>query len=204
VALGSSQIFILKKLKAFGKKYTAKVKSRIHYLPAETSWGANATVYQLPKRRVSKYFSCSLTQSKDLIIKCTKINESGVVRPSLNEQKHYVIRFFSRRVGSFGRIFFRLWKELDLEKLVYHLRRSFLSNNSEQNRRMKYEFWRLILSRFADWWEKNLFIPTSFYLTFFLCWKSIWYRFDQGKVGGVWLFGDFSLMKNSLTKRIEN
>jgi len=145
---GSSQIFILKKLELL-EKITPKSKVEFNYLPAETiPWGANATVYQLPKEGSQNIFLL-FDSSKDLIIKCTKINESGVGETKFERTKHYVISIFSGEWDPLGEYFFDFENELDLENWFITSEGLFI-NKSEQKSEDEYEFWKIDLSRFAD------------------------------------------------------
>jgi hypothetical protein len=145
---GSSQIFILKKLELL-EKITPKSKVEFNYLPAETiPWGANATVYQLPKEGSQNIFLL-FDSSKDLIIKCTKINESGVSETNFERTKHYVLSIYSGDWEPKGEYFFDFETELEVENWFLTSEGLFI-NKPKQKSEDEYEFWKIDLSRFGD------------------------------------------------------
>jgi hypothetical protein len=131
------------------KKITPDSKVEFNFLPTEViPWGDNFTVWDLPKESSRNIFLL-YDEKKDLIIKCSKINESGAGETNFERTKHYVLSVYPGDWDPLGEYFFDFESELDLENWFLTSEGLFI-NKPEQKSEDEYEFYKIDLSRFKN------------------------------------------------------
>lgn len=118
------------------------------YLPSERkAWGVY-TVLEQPKN-ASKQLFLLYDDKRDLIIRCSKIKESGKGETNFERTKHYVLSIYSGEWESKGEYFFDFETELEVENWFLTSEGLFI-NKPEQASEDEYEFYKINLSQFAD------------------------------------------------------
>lgn len=145
---GSNEIYVLDGVK-LTEKITPDSKTEFNFLPTEVvPWGDNFTVWDLPKESSRNIFLL-YDEKKDLILKCSKINESGTGETNFERTKHYVLGVYSGDWDPIGEYFFDYETELDLENWFLTSEGLFI-NKPEQKSEDEYEFYKIDLSRFKN------------------------------------------------------
>ncbi|MBS9525018.1 hypothetical protein KI659_13445 [Litoribacter alkaliphilus] len=129
---------------------TLKPESNIdfNYLPSEViPMGQNNTIWALPKE-ASKHIFLLYDPHHDLLVRVSKINESGTGETKFQRTKHYVLSIYSGDWEPKGEYFFDYKGRLDLENWFLTSQGLFLSK-PEQPNEDEYEFYRVDLSRFG-------------------------------------------------------
>lgn len=144
----SDTIYVLKDLKLV-KKIAPPIKQKFKYIPSEIiPWGNQFTVWALPKE-ASKHLFLIYDEKRDLIIRGSKINESGMGESKFERTKHYVLSIYSGDWEPMGEYFFEFETELEVENWFLTSEGLFI-NKPEQASEDEYEFYKIDLSRFAD------------------------------------------------------
>ncbi len=131
------------------EKITPESNFEYNYMATEAiSWGGNWTAWVLPKESSQNIFLL-YDESKDLILKCSKINESGTGETKFERTKHYVLSIYSGEWEPLGEYLFDFESELDLENWFLTSQGLFI-NKPEQKSEDEYEFCKIDLSRFVD------------------------------------------------------
>lgn len=145
---GSPEIYTLNGVELKGK-LVPKTRQEFNYLPSETiPWGDKFSVWALPKEASRNVFLL-FDKHRDLILKCSKINESGVGETKFERTKHYVLSIYSGDWEPKGEYLFDFESELDLENWFLTSEGLFI-NKPEQASEDEYEFYKIDLSRFVD------------------------------------------------------
>lgn len=143
---GSPEIYLLDGIE-LKKKLVPMTSQEFNYLPTETiPWGDNFTVWALPKE-ASRNIFLIYDEHRDLILKCTKINESGVGETKFERTKHYVLSVYTGDWRPLGEYLFDFESELDLENWFLTSEGLFI-NKPEQKSEDEYEFYKIDLSPF--------------------------------------------------------
>lgn len=144
----SDTIYVLENLKLI-KKIAPRSKQKFKYMPSEIiPWGNQFTVWALPKE-ASKHLFLLYDEKRDLIIRCSKIKESGTGETKFERTKHYVLSIFSGDWEPIGEYLFDFETELEVENWFLTSEGLFI-NKPEQNSEDEYEFYKIDLSRFVD------------------------------------------------------
>ena len=131
------------------RKFEPESRTEFTYIPSDRiPVGTNYTAWVLPKEASFNIFLL-YDSSKDLILKCTKINESGVGETKFERTKHYVLSIYSGDWDPLGEYFFDFENELELENWFLTSEGLFI-NKPEQKSEDEYEFYKIDLSRFGD------------------------------------------------------
>ncbi|MGM0946580.1 MAG: hypothetical protein ACQEW9_15495 [Bacteroidota bacterium] len=143
---GSPEIYLLDGIE-LKKKLVSMTSQEFNYLPTETiPWGDNFTVWALPKE-ASRNIFLIYDEHRDLILKCTKINESGAGETKFERTKHYVLSVYTGDWRPLGEYLFDFESELDLENWFLTSEGLFI-NKPEQKSEDEYEFYKIDLSPF--------------------------------------------------------
>lgn len=143
---GSPEIYLLDGIE-LKKKLVPMTSQEFNYLPTETiPWGDNFTVWALPKE-ASRNIFLIYDEHRDLILKCTKINESGAGETKFERTKHYVLSVYTGDWRPLGEYLFDFESELDLENWFLTSQGLFI-NKPEQKSEDEYEFYKIDLSPF--------------------------------------------------------
>lgn len=143
---GSPEIYLLDGIE-LKKKLVPMTSQEFNYLPTETiPWGDNFTVWALPKE-ASRNIFLIYDEHRDLILKCTKINESGAGETKFERTKHYVLSVYTGDWRPLGEYLFDFESELDLENWFLTSEGLFI-NKPEQKSEDEYEFYKIDLSPF--------------------------------------------------------
>jgi hypothetical protein len=145
---GSNEIYVLEGVDLV-KKITPSSSAQFNFLPTEViPWGDNFTVWALPKEASTNLF-LMYDADKDLILKCSKLNESGAGETKFDRTKHYVLSVYSGDWDPLGEYFFDFESELDLENWFLTSEGLFI-NKPEQKSEDEYGFYKIDLSRFKN------------------------------------------------------
>lgn len=118
------------------------------YLPTEREAAGRYTIFLQPKN-ASKHLFLLYDDQRDLILRCSKINESGEGEKSFERTKHYVLSIYSGDWDSKGEYFFDFKNEMGLQNWFLTSEGLFI-NKPEQKSEDEYEFYKIDLSQFAD------------------------------------------------------
>lgn len=118
------------------------------YFPSERKASDINTVLVQPKN-ASKQLFLLYDEHRDLIIRCSKINESGVGETKFERTKHYVLSIYSGDWEPKGEYFFDFETQLEVENWFLTSDGLFI-NKPEQESEDEYEFYKIDLSRFVD------------------------------------------------------
>lgn len=145
---GSQEIYLLDGVE-LKEKLVPVTSQEFNYLPTEImEWGDIYTVWDLPKE-ASKNIFLIYDEHRDLILKCTKINESGHGETNFERTKHYVLSVYSGEWSLLGEYLFDFESELDLENWFLTSEGLFI-NKPEQKSEDEYEFYKIDLSQFRN------------------------------------------------------
>ncbi|MBN3582612.1 DUF4221 family protein [Algoriphagus aestuarii] len=144
----SDTIYVLKDLKLI-KKIAPPSKQKFKYMPSEIiPWGNQFTVWALPKE-ASKHLFLIYDEKRDIIIRCSKIKESGEGESKFERTKHYVLSIYSGDWEPKGEYFFDFETEMEVENWFLTSEGLFI-NKPEQASEDEYEFYKIDLSRFVE------------------------------------------------------
>jgi len=144
----SDTIYVLKNLKLI-KKVAPPSSQKFKYMPSEIlPWGDINTVWALPKE-ASKHMFLFYDDQRDLILRCSKIKESGEGETNFDRTKHYVLSIFSGEWEPKGEFFFDFEGELELENWFLTSEGLFI-NKPEQKSEDEHEFYKIDLSKFGN------------------------------------------------------
>ncbi|MBB6324442.1 hypothetical protein FHS59_000057 [Algoriphagus iocasae] len=142
----SDTIYVLKDLEIV-KKIAPTSKQKFKYMPNEIiPWGNQFTVWALPKE-ASKHLFLLYDEKRDLIIRCSKIKESGTGDTKFERTKHYILSVFSGDWEPKGEYLFDFQTEVEVENWFLTSEGLFI-NKPEQKSEDEYEFYKIDLSRF--------------------------------------------------------
>lgn len=145
---GSEEIYVLDGVELKSKVIPVS-NFEFNYKPTETiPWGDIYTVWALPKEASQNLFLI-YDEHRDLILKATKINESGIGETKFERTKHYVLSIYSGDWQPFGEYLFDFENELDLENWFLTSEGLFI-NKPEQKSEDEYEFYKIDLSPFGN------------------------------------------------------
>ncbi len=144
----SDEVYILNDLELH-QKIVPRSSVNFNFLPSEIiPWGDNYTVWALPKEASQNIFLL-YNKKNDLILKSSKINESGAGETKFERTKHYVLSIYSGDWKPLGEYLFDFESELDLENWFLTSEGLFI-NKPEQKSEDEYEFYKIDLSRFGN------------------------------------------------------
>ena len=144
----SEELYVLDGLD-LQKKVIPKSTVAFNFLPSEIiPWGDMWTVWALPKEASANVFLL-YDSYRDLNIRCSKINESGIGETKFERTKHYVLSIYSGDWKLKGEYFFDFEAEIEVENWFLTSEGLFI-NKPEQESEDEYEFYKIDLSRFAD------------------------------------------------------
>jgi hypothetical protein len=106
------------------------------------------TAMVLPKEASDNIFLL-YDEHRDLILKCTKINESGAGETKFERTKHYVLSIYSGEWEPLGEYLFDFESELDLENWFLTSEGLFIPK-PEQKSEDEYELYIIDLSKFSN------------------------------------------------------
>lgn len=144
----SKEIYVLNGLE-LQRKVQAKSSIDFNFLPSEIiPWGGGWTVWALPKEASQNIFLV-YDEYRDLILKCTKINESGVGETNFERTKHYVFSVYNGDWELKGEYTFDFENEVEVENWFITSEGLFI-NKPAQASEDEYEFYKIDLSKFVD------------------------------------------------------
>lgn len=143
----SNEVYELKDLK-LKRKVTPRANVKFNFLPSEIiPWGVN-TVWALPKEASVNIFLL-YDSHRDLYIRCSKVNESGMGETKFERTKHYVLSIYSGNWEPKGEYFFDFETELEVENWFLTSEGLFI-NKPEQKSEDEYGFYKIDLSGFGE------------------------------------------------------
>ncbi|MFN3999662.1 hypothetical protein [Algoriphagus sp.] len=144
----SNEIYVLEGVDLI-ERITPGSNVEFNFIPREiellpSGW----TNWALPKEGAENLFLLYV-EKNDLILKCSKIKESGAGKTKFERTKHYVLSVYSGDWDPLGEYFFDYEFELDLENWFLTSEGLFI-NKPEQKSEDEYEFYKIDLSRFKN------------------------------------------------------
>ena len=118
------------------------------YLPTEREAAGNYTIFLQPKN-ASKHLFLLYDDQRDLILRCSKINESGEGEKSFERTKHYALSIYSGDWQPKGEYFFDFENEIGLQNWFLTSEGLFI-NKPEQSSEDEYGFYKIDLTQFED------------------------------------------------------
>ncbi|MBY5949344.1 DUF4351 domain-containing protein [Algoriphagus marincola] len=144
----SNEIYVLEGIDLI-RKIQPFTNFEFNFLPSEPlAVGQVFTAMVLPKEASENIFLL-YDEHKDLILKCSKINDSGFGETKFERTKHYVLSIYSGEWEHLGEYLFDFESELDLENWFLTSEGLFI-NKPEQKSEDEYEFYKIDLSKFSN------------------------------------------------------
>ena len=145
---GSNEIYVLKGVNLI-EKVIPESNVELNFKPREVERLASGSTYWALPKEASKNVFLLYDEKRDLILKCTKINESGAGETKFERTKHYVLSIYSGEWEPLGEYLFDFESELDLENWFLTSEGLFI-NKPEQKSEDEYVFYKIDLSLFKD------------------------------------------------------
>ncbi|TXE12137.1 hypothetical protein [Algoriphagus aquimarinus] len=141
----SDEVYVLNgvKMESVVKPFSSV---EFNYFPSERKAMDLNTVLLQPKN-ASKQLFLLYDEQRDLIIRCSKIEESGASESTFERTKHYVLSINSGEWESKGEYFFDFETEIEVENWFLTSEGLFI-NKPEQESEDEYEFYKIDLSGF--------------------------------------------------------
>lgn len=144
----SNEVYELKGLR-LDQKVIPESSLEFNFVPSEQIAVGDIFTAKVQPKDASKHIFIMYESYRDLIIRCSKIKESGIGETKFERTKHYLLSIYSGNWKSKGEYFFDFENELEVENWFLTSEGLFI-NKPEQASEDAYEFWKIDLSRFAD------------------------------------------------------
>lgn len=144
----SNEVYELKEL-SLEQKVTPETSLEFNFLPSEPKAVGEIFTAMVQPKDASKHIFMVFDSYRDLIIRCSKIKESGTGENKFERTKHYVLSIYAGDWKPMGEYFFDFETELEIENWFLTSEGLFI-NKPEQESEDSYEFYKIDLSGFSN------------------------------------------------------
>jgi hypothetical protein len=144
----SNEVYELEGLE-LSRKVIPDSRIEFNFLPSEPLPVGEIFTAMVQPKDASKHIFIVYDSFRDLIIRCSKVNESGAGETEFERTKHYILSIYSGDWEPKGEYFFDFETELEVENWFLTSEGLYI-NKPEQKSEDEYEFYKIDLSRFAD------------------------------------------------------